>query len=61
MFETAPGRLMREVYETEVNSKESRSNGAKSTRQKTVGAQCKGQMNLLIHRVESTELHYIAV
>jgi myosin heavy subunit len=52
---------MREVYETEVNSKESRSNGAKSTRQKTVGAQCKGQMNLLIHRVESTELHYIAV
>jgi len=59
MFETAPGRLMREVYETQVNSKESQSNGAKSSRHKTVGAQFKDQLNLLIHRVESTEPHYI--
>lgn len=59
MFETAPGRLMKEVYEIEVKSKESQNNGAKSTKQKTVGAQFKDQLNLLIHRVESTEPHYI--
>jgi myosin heavy subunit len=28
-------------------------------RQETVGAQCKDQMKLWIHRVESTEPHYI--
>jgi len=63
MFESAPNKLMRDVFAVQLRASEDRSDSAtaagKPAKSKTVGTQFKEQLNSLMERVASTEPHYI--
>lgn len=63
MFESAPNKLMRDVFAVQLRASEDSSEGAntagKPAKSKTVGTQFKEQLNSLMERVASTEPHYI--